>query len=118
MSRPAIIPAGSWPRRMCAQLAAAYCWEPTVEAAILFAAANVGLNVSAHRHMVDALTLARFALPKWREAKRRDRTAPLFLKITQIHGHRMEVVVDEHFPGPGAETLICLDLNKLWSAVG
>jgi hypothetical protein len=32
MSRPAIIPAGSWPRRMCAQLAAAYCGEPTAEA--------------------------------------------------------------------------------------
>ena len=34
MSRPAIIPAGSWPRRMCAQLAAGYCGEPTVEAFI------------------------------------------------------------------------------------
>ena len=32
MSRRAIIPAGSWPRRMCAQLAAGYCGEPTVEA--------------------------------------------------------------------------------------
>jgi hypothetical protein len=28
-----------------------------------------------------------------------------------------EVVVDEHFPEPGAETLICLDLDKLWSKV-
>lgn len=32
MSRPAVIPSGSWPRRMCAELAAAYCGEPTVEA--------------------------------------------------------------------------------------
>jgi hypothetical protein len=32
MSRRAIIPAGSWPRRMCAKHAAAYCGEPTVEA--------------------------------------------------------------------------------------
>lgn len=32
MNRPAIIPAGSWPRRMSAQLAAAYVGEPTVEA--------------------------------------------------------------------------------------
>lgn len=29
--RPSIIPAGSWPRRMCAELAAAYCGETTVE---------------------------------------------------------------------------------------
>ena len=32
MSRPAVIPSGSWPRRMCAELAAAYCGEPTVDA--------------------------------------------------------------------------------------
>jgi hypothetical protein len=32
MPRTAIIPAGSWPRRMRAELAAAYCGEPTVEA--------------------------------------------------------------------------------------
>jgi hypothetical protein len=32
MARPAIIPAGSWPRRMSAEIAAAYCGEPTVEA--------------------------------------------------------------------------------------
>src|SRR5262249_761066 len=32
MPRPAIIPAGSWPRRMPAELAAGYCGEPTVEA--------------------------------------------------------------------------------------
>jgi hypothetical protein len=34
MSQPAIIPLGSWPRRMCAELAAAYCGEPSVEAFI------------------------------------------------------------------------------------
>jgi hypothetical protein len=34
MSRPASIPLGSWPRRMCAELAAGYCGEPTVEAFI------------------------------------------------------------------------------------
>ena len=32
MSRPAIIPPGSWPRRMCAELAAGYCGESSVEA--------------------------------------------------------------------------------------
>ena len=32
MTRPAIIPPGSWPRRMGAELAAAYCGEPTVDA--------------------------------------------------------------------------------------
>jgi hypothetical protein len=31
MSRPAVIPAGSWPRRMCAELAAGYCGEANVE---------------------------------------------------------------------------------------
>jgi hypothetical protein len=31
MPRPAIIPAGSWPRRMPAAIAAGYCGEPTVE---------------------------------------------------------------------------------------
>lgn len=32
MSRPSIIPAGSWPRRMPAALAAGYCGEELVEA--------------------------------------------------------------------------------------
>jgi hypothetical protein len=32
MTRPAIIPTGSWPRRMPAELAAGYCGEPTVDA--------------------------------------------------------------------------------------
>jgi hypothetical protein len=32
MTRPAIIPAGSWPRRMSAGIAAGYCGESTVEA--------------------------------------------------------------------------------------
>jgi hypothetical protein len=32
MSRTAIIPAGSWPRRMGAELCAGYCGEKSVEA--------------------------------------------------------------------------------------
>lgn len=32
MTRPAIIPAGSWPRRMAVEIAAAYCGELTAEA--------------------------------------------------------------------------------------
>jgi hypothetical protein len=32
MSRSSVIPPGSWPARMCAELAAGYCGEPTVEA--------------------------------------------------------------------------------------
>jgi hypothetical protein len=34
LTRPATIPAGCWPRRMCAELAAGYCGEATVEAFI------------------------------------------------------------------------------------
>ena len=32
MTKPAVIPAGSWPRRMPAELAAAYCGETSVDA--------------------------------------------------------------------------------------
>jgi hypothetical protein len=32
MSRPSIIPTGSWPRRMSAAVAAGYCGEESVEA--------------------------------------------------------------------------------------
>jgi len=32
MRRPSVIPMGSWPRRMPAELAAGYCGEATVEA--------------------------------------------------------------------------------------
>lgn len=31
-TRPSVIPSGSWPRRMPAELAAGYCGETTVEA--------------------------------------------------------------------------------------
>ena len=34
MTRRAIIPLGSWPRRMCAELAAGYCGEASTEAFI------------------------------------------------------------------------------------
>jgi hypothetical protein len=34
MTRLAVIPSGSWPRRMSAELAAGYCGELTVEAFI------------------------------------------------------------------------------------
>jgi len=34
MARPVTIPAGSWPRRMGADLAAGYCGEATIEAFI------------------------------------------------------------------------------------
>jgi hypothetical protein len=34
MSRPSLIPAGSWPRRMSAAVAAGYCGEESVEAFI------------------------------------------------------------------------------------
>jgi hypothetical protein len=34
MTRPAVIPSGSWPRRMGAELAAGYCGEASVEAFI------------------------------------------------------------------------------------
>jgi hypothetical protein len=32
MTRPAAIPCGSWPRRMCAAMAAGYCGEASVDA--------------------------------------------------------------------------------------
>jgi hypothetical protein len=32
MARASLVPAGSWPRRMCAELAAAYCGEVTIDA--------------------------------------------------------------------------------------
>jgi hypothetical protein len=34
MTRATVTPLGSWPRRMCAKLAAAYCGEPSVDAFI------------------------------------------------------------------------------------
>jgi DNA-binding transcriptional MerR regulator len=93
-----------------------YAESAAFDAAVLFAAARAGLNIAAHRHLVDALTLARWALPTWQAARRQGHTPPLFLKILQTDG-RTEHAVDEHFPKPADEAIVCLDLGRLWSKV-
>jgi DNA-binding transcriptional MerR regulator len=93
-----------------------YAASAAFDAAVLFAAARAGLNVAAHRHLVDALTMARHALPAWQAAKARGHTPPLYLKLEQTDG-RTAAVVDEHFPEPTDEAIVCLDLGRLWSKV-
>ena len=59
MSRPALIPAGSWPLEMRAETAAAYCDEPSVEAFL----------AKVQRNIYPAPMREKGCLPKWHRLK-------------------------------------------------
>jgi hypothetical protein len=80
MTRPAIIPAGSWPLEMRAETAAAYCDEPSVDA--FLAKVDRGIYPQAVRQQG--------CLPKWHRYK-------LDRDIARRHGvipHGPELVED------------------------
>jgi DNA-binding transcriptional MerR regulator len=92
------------------------------DAAVLHVLTNAGLTTSAvrdlkttspERHLVDALTLVRFSVPKWRQ-----QGGPLFLTISQS-GTRTEIEVIEQQAGTPAEDdlTIVINLAKVFSRI-
>ena len=75
MSRPSVIPAGSWPLEMRAETAAAYCDEPSVDAFLL----------KVQRGLYSAPTREKGCLPKWHRLK-------LDRDIARRHGLQMSTI--------------------------
>jgi hypothetical protein len=75
MSRPSVIPAGSWPLEMRAETAAAYCDEPSVGAFLL----------KVQRGLYSAPAREKGCLPKWHRWK-------LDRDIARRHGLQMSTV--------------------------
>jgi DNA-binding transcriptional MerR regulator len=60
-----------------------YAADAVYDAAVLHVFTSNGLNVSSMRHLVDALTFARFALPKWKSARSKGLAPTLYLFISR-----------------------------------
>ena len=73
MTRPVIIPEGSWPLEMRAETAAGYCDEPSVDAFL----------VKVHRGLYCAPSRQKNCLPKWHRLK-------LDRDIARRHGLRFD----------------------------
>jgi hypothetical protein len=75
MSRPSVIPAGSWPLEMRAETAAAYCDEPSIDAFL----------AKVQRGIYSAPMRERGCLPKWHRWK-------LDRDIARRHGLQMSAI--------------------------
>jgi hypothetical protein len=75
MSRPSVIPPGSWPLEMRAEKAAAYCDEPSVDAFLL----------KVQRGLYSAPVREKGCLPKWHRWK-------LDRDIARRHGLQMSTI--------------------------
>lgn len=84
------------------------------DAAILLMTTRAGLNIASVRYLVEALTLARFALRKWKKEG-----GPLYLHISRsAPTDRTEIaILRKEPPTPAADLTITIDLRKLWSRI-
>ena len=83
------------------------------EAALLHVLTSAGFTVSAMRYLVDAVTVTRFRLPKWRK-----KGGPLYLRISRTGTRTEGPEILEEEPGPpSADLTIVIDLERLFSRI-
>ena len=58
-----------------------YAEDAIYDAAILHIFTSAGISVSGSRTLVDALTMARFAIPRWKTERRKGRTPQCLLFV-------------------------------------
>jgi hypothetical protein len=92
-----------------------YAATAVYDAAVLHTATSIGLDVPTQRVLVDALTLARFRLQKWLDAKRRGQELPYCILHISRTGNRTETGFEP--PRSSPELLISIDLGRLWFKV-
>jgi DNA-binding transcriptional MerR regulator len=94
-----------------------YAANDLYSAALLHTLTEFGLNTSAvrtlvNRHLIDSVTLVRFALPKWRETK-----GPLYLVVSRSVT-RTDVEVVPVLPKLAAADLtLIIDLARLFARI-
>lgn len=92
-----------------------YAESAVYEAAILMATTGAGMNVAGTRFLIDALTMAKFALPEWLKER-----GPLYLRINREASPRARTTTDIlHEPPtePWSDLTIIIDLGELWSRI-
>jgi len=85
------------------------------EAAVLMATTNAGMNVASTRYLIDALTMAKFALPEWRQTR-----GLLYLRIDREVSPRSRTSIEVLHEPPGkpeSDLTIIIDLAQLWSRI-
>jgi DNA-binding transcriptional MerR regulator len=97
-----------------------YAADAVYDAAILHVATTAGLNVSSQRYLIDALTQARFALPKWKRARSQGEAPPLYLCLERrADGTERTVTRVSDDPGePSEDFTMIIDLARLFARVG
>jgi hypothetical protein len=80
-------------------------------AALLTVLADAGLGVAYQRALVDAYSMARLALEKWRRSK-----GQLWLIMSQSPD-RIEIAIQKKLALPDSNITHVIDLNRIWSAV-
>lgn len=97
-----------------------YAADSVYDAAILQITTGAGLNISSQRYLVDALTQARFAIPKWKAAARKGGHSPLFLNITKKGDktERTSCWVSESAAEPNEDLTIIINLATLLERLG
>jgi DNA-binding transcriptional MerR regulator len=88
-----------------------YAEDDVYSAALLYALTDLGLDISTVRHLVDGLTQARFAAPKWKKTK-----GPLYLVVSRSLT-RTESDVVEVEPKPTGDVTLIVDLARLWARI-
>lgn len=104
-----------------------YAADAVYDAAILHVATSAGLNISSQRHLIDSLTMARIALPKWKLARAEGRKPWLHLfiwrtsaGITQVGTHDdPKAQPEDHRGFRAADIVFTIDMNigKLFEQV-
>jgi|HubBroStandDraft_4_1064222.scaffolds.fasta_scaffold14152_5 DNA-binding transcriptional MerR regulator len=98
-----------------------YSADAVYDAAILHIATNAGLNISSQRYLVDALTKARIAVPKWKGERDKGRARPLYLRIDRSANRTdttgVEILWDDAGK-PSDDLTIIIDLARLFARVG
>jgi DNA-binding transcriptional MerR regulator len=90
-----------------------YPQNAVYEAALLHVLTNAGFTVSAMGYLVDALTIVRLALPKWRK-----KSGPFYLQISRDGPGRAASEILWKEPGaPTADLTITVDLARLFSRI-
>lgn len=90
-----------------------YSSDVVFDAALLHVLTSAGFTVSSMRYLVDALTAARLALPKWKKEG-----GPLYLVISRSADRTEVEVVRQEPVAATADLAVVVNLGRIFARVG